>query len=328
MRDISLLVISLSILPPAQANLGAIPMQSGWSGFVFAGVGEQHKKSHFDSGNGTQTQIDELTQADNTHRLLPIFNGDVRYSWANSRTQVFLGNLIEDAVRFDFTQQLGVRQELGNKGILAASLLYSAQPLEQWRDPFEVDTHRQTTDIRSRGGRVSWDQIWGTPFYGSISHRSITVDDEESGSQFDDATAATLARRGHVHALSLSYQWHPVPGYLVEPAILYRQADLDGRAHSNRRYGLQLTFAKHDVQWSLVSNLYGGKTRYAEANPIFEQFADANEVAMNGTFFWHRLFGLAPLSATVTASYARSDSKISFYDSRSTLFSSGLLYHF
>ena len=51
-------------------------------------------------------------------------------------------------------------------------------------------------------------------------------------------------------------------------------------------------------------------------------------IVLTGTFFWHRLFGIAPLSATFTAGYAKSDSDINFYDSESVMFNTGLLYNF
>ncbi|MCV3290952.1 DUF2860 domain-containing protein, partial [Aeromonas media] len=114
----------------------------------------------------------------------------------------------------------------------------------------------------------------------------------------------------------------------LEPAFIYRQADLDGSAQSYESNGMQLTFAKRASQWSFVSNVYMGQTKYDEANPIFNQQADSDEFAINGTFFWHRLFGIAPLSATLTAGYAKSDSEIGFYDTESTVFSTGLLYNF
>ena len=67
--------------------------------------------------------------------LTPLLNADIRYTFADTRTQIFLGNLILDAVRFDFTQQLGLRQEMGDKGIVATSLVFNVMPVELWSDP-------------------------------------------------------------------------------------------------------------------------------------------------------------------------------------------------
>lgn len=52
-------------------------------------------------------------------------------------------------------------------------------------------------------------------------------------------------------------------------------------------------------------------------------------MAIDITLFWHRLFGIAPLSAILSTSYARSDADIDFYDIRSTsIATTGLLYRF
>ncbi len=328
MRKMTLLGLTFLAANNAYAGLGELPKESGWSGFVLGGVNTYNYKSNFYSGDDSNAQIGSLSGADSTSSVNPLLNADIRYTFADTRTQVFLGNLIQDAVRFDFTQQLGIRQEMSNKGIVAGSVVFNAMPIEQWSDPFAVGVDRQSTDIKSKGVRFAWDKIWGSNFYGSLTTRNIEVDEERSGSQFDAATAAKLDRNGKIHAMELSYQWHFAPGYLLEPGFIFRQADLDGSAQSYESNGMQLTFAKRASQWSIVSNLYLGKTKYDEANPIFNQNADSDEFAVNGTFFWHQLFGIAPLSATFTASYAKSDSAIRFYDTESVGFGTGLLYNF
>lgn len=328
MRNPPLLGLGLLIATNAYADLGDIPKESGWSGFLLGGVNTLNYKSSFYSGSGSKKHIDSLDNTDSTSTASPLLNADIRYTFADTRTQVFLGNLIQDAIRFDFTQQLGIRQEMSDKGVVAGSVVFNAMPIEQWSDPFAVGIDRQSTDIKSKGARFAWDKIWGSHFYGSLTTRNIEVDEERSGSQFDATTAAKLDRNGKMHTMELSYQWHFAPGYLLEPAFIYRQADLDGSAQSYESNGMQLTFAKRASQWSLVSNVYMGQTRYDEVNPIFNQQADSDEFAINGTFFWHRLFGIAPLSATLTAGYAKSDSEIGFYDTDSAVFSTGLLYNF
>ena len=47
------------------------------------------------------------------------------YTFAGSRTQVFLGTEVGDLLSFDTAQQLGVKQEIGSLGVLQAGLLFS-----------------------------------------------------------------------------------------------------------------------------------------------------------------------------------------------------------
>lgn len=332
MRHPLLLSLGLLVTNATHAELSAIPKQSGWSGFLLGGVNVGSYKSNFYAGDDSGSRIQDLGDPDSESSLTPLINADIRYTFADTRTQVFLGNLIQDAVRFDFTQQLGLRQEMGDKGIVATALVFNVMPVEQWSDPFATGVDRSATDRESKGVRFAWDRIWGSNWNGSLTSREVEIDEERSGQQYDlihgTQYASMLDRNGKVHAMELSYRWRFAGNQLLEPALLYRQADLDGSAESFKNTGLQLTYAKRTSQWSIVSNLYAGRRQYDEANPLFGQHADASEFALNGTFFWHNLFGVKPLSATLTLAYSSADSDIDFYDSQASRFSTGLLYNF
>lgn len=327
MRNSLLLGLGLVMTSGAYANgIEQIPNQSGFSGFVHGGVSVMEYQSNFYS-NGDDDERNESGSANSVSGVNPLINLDLRYTFADSRTQVFLGNLIQDAIRFDFTQQLGVRQQIGDKGILAGSLVFNAMPTEQWADPFDL-RNKNTTDIESKGVRLAWNKIWGSNFNASLTSRKVEVDNEQSGKENDPSYASMLDRNGKLTSMQLAYQWQIAPGHSLEPAFIYREADLDGKAQSYESNGLQLTYATRGNKWSLVSNAYVGASEYEAANPIFGRKADSNELALTSTLFWHQLFGIAPLSATVTAGFTRSDSDISFYDSEAAIFSTGLLYNF
>ncbi|MBP4040084.1 DUF2860 family protein [Aeromonas sp. SrichE-2G] len=332
MRNHVLLSLGLLVANAAHADLGEIPRVSGWSGFLLGGVNATSYESNFYAGDDSNSRIQDLGSPDSESGLSPLINADIRYTFADTRTQVFLGNLIQDAVRFDFTQQFGLRQEMGDKGIVATSLVFNLMPVKLWSDPFATGVDRSETDLESKGVRFAWDRIWGSNFYGTLTSREVELDEERSGQQYDlthgTHYAPMLDRNGKIHAIELSYQWHLAGNQLLEPAILYKEADLDGSAESYQNTGLQLTYAKRGPQWSIVSNVYGGKRKYDEANPLFGQRADASEFALNGTFFWHNLFGVKSLSSTFTLAYSSADSDIDFYDSHATRVSTGLLYNF
>ncbi|MFM4705091.1 DUF2860 family protein [Aeromonas bivalvium] len=328
MRKSLLLGLGLLAAGPLHAEIIEIPKQSGFSGFLLGGVTASSYESNFYKGHDSHDRIDSLGAAERSDGLTPLINADLRYTFADTRTQLFLGNLIQDAVRFDFTQQLGVRQQVGDKGIIAGSYVFSALPGEQWQDPFATGVDRETTDRSSRGMRLSWDKIWGSHFNGKATLRKIDIDNEHSGERYGHEVARQLDRNGREYTFELGYLWQLAPGQLLEPSLIYRQADLDGRAERYNSTGIQLSYGLKQSQWSLVSNLYLGKRDYDAIQPIFGRQADANEFAIGGSFFWHRLFGVAPLSAVVSAGYARADSDIAFYDSNASSLSAGLLYTF
>jgi len=208
MRTLTLLSLGLLAANAAHADLGEIPKQSGWSGFLLGGVNAVSYKSNFYAGDDSNSRINDLGSPDSESGLTPLINADIRYTFADTRTQVFLGNLIQDAIRFDFTQQLGLRQEMGDKGIVATSLVFNAMPVELWSDPFATNVDRSSTDVKSKGVRFTWDNIWGSNFHGSLTSREVDLDEERSGQQYDlthgTHYASMLDRNGKVHDMEIS----------------------------------------------------------------------------------------------------------------------------
>ena len=329
MRIGLLLSMGMLVASGVQAEaLGAISEESGFSGSVLAGASVGETKSNFATGSAGSERIDALSAAAQQRHLDPVINGDLRYTFASIGSQLFLGNLIQDAIRGDGTQQFGLRQQLGDKGIVAGSLVFNATPVKVWRDPFAVGVEREQSDVRSRGARLAWDNIWGSAFSGSVTSRDVKVDGESSGEQYGRAVMGMLDRNGRVNSAEVSYQFRLTDDQFLEPALRYEKADLAGSAESYVSKGLQLTYAKTSPRWSFVSNLYLGKRDYDEANPLFGLRADSRDMAIDATLFWHQLFGIAPLSALLSASYATANSGIDFYDIRATSITTGLLYRF
>lgn len=332
MRNISLLITGLLSAHAAHANLGMIPEQSGFSGLIMGGVTTSTYQSNFYSGKGSKDRLDNPGAPQTQQETSPLLDTDLRYTFADSRTQLFMGNLVQDAIRYDFTQQLGIRQQLGDKGIIAGSFVFNNTPVKQWQDPFATGISRSTTQQKSRGVRIGWDNIWGSSLDASVTHRQIGLDEEHSGQQYDQIHgthyAELLDRNGYENGVELSYLWTLPYNQFLEHSLHYQNDSLNGRAASFHSSGVQLTYGKRATKWSIISNVYVGKRNYAEANPIWGQQADAREVAISGTFLWHNWFDVPSLSAIVSASYSQADSDIDFYNSRQNNLSAGILYNF
>ena len=76
------------------------------------------------------------------------------YTFASTCSEVFLGTELTDLIRFDLSQQLGVKQEIGRFGILQAGFLFNGVPAKVWRDPYALDQNRDETPRKSNGGRL------------------------------------------------------------------------------------------------------------------------------------------------------------------------------
>ncbi len=112
---------------------------------------------------------------------IPVIGLELAYTFASTRTQIFLGNQLEDYIRFDFSTRAGVRQEIGKAGIIGASFLQTPLATEVWEDPFLTGSERSETDRTSDGYRLIWDNIYGTGLELRYSAREVDIDRERSG---------------------------------------------------------------------------------------------------------------------------------------------------
>ncbi len=331
MRKLPLITLAVMSSAAAQADIIKIPQESGFSGHVMGGAAYTDYQSNFFEGPDDDNKAHDglFSDPSNSSATHAIFGADLRYTFAESRTQVFLGNLLQDAVRFDFTQQLGVRQEMGDKGIVALSYVFSPKDAETWADPY-ANGHRHQTDLSTQGVRLAWDQIWGSYFNASYTYRDQDVDNEQSGRSLNlnDQERALLDRNGESHQFNVSYDWLLAPHQVLRPELVYIQGDMDGDAESYDRYRAKVSYGYNTPQWSITANAFVGATDYDKANPVYGKKADSDDYGLGVTFYWHQLFGVEKLTGLVGAAYMESDSDVDFYDANLSNISTGLLYKF
>ena len=130
----TLLFATILMAGPADA-IDPIPQQEGWSGFVLGGVGYTELTNNevaghkgIETGRDTISSIDASPPSDDDFHAIAA--GEVSYTWADSRTQVFFGTAAETLIDLDLAQQLGVRREFGDLGVLQAGILFSSVPAE------------------------------------------------------------------------------------------------------------------------------------------------------------------------------------------------------
>jgi hypothetical protein len=89
----------------------------------------------------------------------------------------FWGTDLTDLIRFDYAQQLGVKQEIGKFGLLQGGVLFSGIPAKVWKDTYLVRQDRSDTKRKSNGGRLTWDRIFGSnPMNFYINGTWVNVD--------------------------------------------------------------------------------------------------------------------------------------------------------
>lgn len=170
--------------------LEPIPQESGFSGFIQPSIGYLNFKSNmvasflgFDLSDKKTDSLDDSPDSQSTAIVMAPFS--LEYTFASTRTQLFLGTDLTDLIRFDYSQQIGIKQGIGNFGILQGGILFSGIPAKVWKDPYVVDKNRDETSRESTGARLVWDRIFGSQFQLQYTYRNIDISSEKSGDFLD-----------------------------------------------------------------------------------------------------------------------------------------------
>ena len=339
-RKLCFMAILILFFADTVCALDPIPQESGFSGFVRAGVGVLNYKSNMVAGNrfmdvGLET-IDSLTdEPDSETTGMGLFNFELAYTFSGTRTQFTMGSQLEDLAQLQLGQQLAIKQELPDKSILMAGFLFSGIPTEVWKDPYVTHVSRQETDRDSTGVRLVYDRILGSNFELRYTYRNIEIDDEQSGTALglSDAQRDLLRRDGSDHWLDLSYRFTFQKRHMLIPNVTYFVNDRDGDAMTNNGVDFQLTYLFFNDPVTLVLNGRIGKADYDKTNPIFgrtredDRFGTDVQVYYKNPFGW-RPFGINDFSVFAMGTYWYSDANIDFYDTEVALAVTGVMVRF
>ena len=332
--------IAVSLLASNAAAVELIPREQGWGGFINLGVGATEVKNSMvatllggEIDVGPEVIDDLDSEAERESFALPVVAGELSYVFNDSNTQVYLGNRLEDYVRFDFTARAGIRHNIDGVGILGVSALKSPviNSVEVWQDPYQTGVKRETVDRESAGARLIWEGIMGTEFELRISSREIEIDKERSGQGFGLSMAdqKLLDRNGDINQADLKYALRVNEEHAILMGFVFTDNDLDGKAMSNDGYAFSGTH-----QWTmasgsrLISNFVFGSFEYDEENPIYGVTDEFDRLAVSVTYFRPAPFGIKHWVLNAGVVYGEDDHDIDFYNSEISSVSVGMLRRF
>ena len=331
------------------SSLYAAPIskEDGFSGFVAAGISSMKYESNMFAGtNFDDSIIDEKinTINDNPSKetsVQPSINFNVKYTFADAQTEIYIGTLLEDVLTFDSTGILGIRKNINGIGILSAGILGSVVPSKTWKDPYETGLNRQSTDMSSAGASVKWEGIMESGFDVEVRIRTFDIDGgDKSGlapSYVGEHTHGlnqyqlndVLDREGDLTQLITAYRFNIGKKNFVRAAIRLSDYDLDGKAMEHTRVGFKLDHAYVGDKWTFITILSVSKDSYDNINPLYNKEADTENFGAAFTVIYNNPFDISKdLSLTATAGFYDSNSDINFYDSRVSMLNLGVLYKF
>lgn len=315
-----------------------IPTETGFTGYISIGGAYISAETNmvkgtkfFDVGKDTINSISE--SPDSESDFSPIVNGEIAYTFAMTGTQLYLGNQLEDFLRFEFATLFGVRQNLPDGSIGAISYVFQPIVTEVWEDPYVVNAERRETDRDASGVRLEWQNPFGTNFGFLYQYRSVDIDDERSGTLgglgLTPAQIKLLDREGETHRADISYSWKLGDGHALVPEFRYLKWDLDGEAMASDGYAFQLTYAYKGDKFSLAVTGAIGTEDYDKRNPIYQKSRSDDSYGIGVNAFWHRPLGLPKgFSLLGALAWFESDSNINFYDTQVNFAGLSFLYRF
>jgi hypothetical protein len=343
LRKALLVVLLITFASSAYGqNMGAIPQESGFSGFVNAGgalwrvENNMVKKiGYFQLGDDKINSYRDNPKSE--YAVTPILNFNLRYTFASTRTQLFLGNQLEDLLRLDTATQIGVRQELPDQSVIGVSYIYSALVTEVYKDPYDTTGSRSGTERNINGARLSYENILSTDLSFQYTYRNIDIDKERSGRQLVSDGVITnsetdrLVRDGDQHDLEFLYRYvleDGVAKHTLIPSFKYSRFDLDGDAMSNNAILFNLNYRYDMERFAFNVNGYYGYADYDERNPIYNKTRNENRYGFGIIGLYKRFLDVQGLALTANVLMNRQDSNIDFYDSEIDLYFLSVFYTF
>lgn len=324
----------------AQAPI-SIPTTSGWGGFFLL--------SPFTGGFNARTNtiangppffqyagyknIESIFASPASKLAIgPAFATELNYTFAKSKTQLFLGNRMEDLLRLDVPFGLGVRQELKDSSILAFSILFTPIFLNYWQDPFVENEDRKLSRVNFPGVRLIWDRIFKTGLELSTTYRQFQVREENSGQwlvdrgELDPTLQHLLVREGSVFRLQALYRLK-INRHRFEPSVRYVDENFDGKAMATKGYVLRLNYIYPTPKVIFEVSLNFGNRKAQAVNPIYNQTLDADRYgAAIAAVMPIKLGNSKRWSIVVAGEYMNENANINFFDSKLNSVLLGLQY--
>jgi hypothetical protein len=331
-----LLAAAICGLLPTARGATDIAAEPGFSGFFTLGASAASAASNrvsIDSDNDRIDSIDDAPPGAST--VMPAIRLSLTYTFGNRSTELFLGDSIEDFVRFDFATLLGVRHKVEGAGIFEIVAVQTPFATDVWADPYAVGVSRDETGRSADGIRLQWGRIFGSGFDVRVSSRNNRIDNENSGDQLRAANLIgsdeqrMLNRNGDINRASLVYNWYRGRGEAFSLSASYYDYDLDGRAMAFDGYSLQFSdVSLLGPRLRLATNVLLGRNRNAGVNPLYGVRNDSKLAALTLTLFVSEPFGASGWVGSATLAYAHDDNSIDFYDTTASYVNFGLIRRF
>ena len=330
------ILVYFSIYFPANAQQ-PLPRESGFSGYIeiMGAYISSNSQLNTDSKNQKTDSLDQSGERVGKVRPFPL--GLLSYTFADIRTQLYIGILPENVAEGQILFETGIRHDLADGTSLRASVI-PISPLEQktWEDPFVVDQDRDRTDISTWGVKLVADNIAGSGFNlrGGLVRQQIK--NERSGEFLFSQPGGSLTlddlddldRDLYRYRLTAQYAFRLAPRIRLLPIIRYSRGDADGDANSFHGLAPQLSFQYFGKQLQAALNASINGEWYDQNHPVFDKTRKDYNLGLFAILGYKNPFGLKNFRIDWFNGAFKQSSNIDFFESSSYLSALGLGYTF
>ena len=314
-----------------------MPRESGFSVYIemLGAYISTNSQLSTDSDNKKTDSLDTSGKRVNNFRPLPL--GLIRYTFADLRTQLFMGVLPENVAQGQFMVEAGARHILSNGTGLRASVI-PLTPIAQktWKDPFVVGQNRKRTDIDSYGFKLAAETIMGSGLTVKYGWVRQNIDNEKSGafllsqpnSFLTPGDLNDLDRDANVHRLTTQYSFPVARRMRLMPILRYTRGDAQGDANSFHSLTPELSFIYFGNQLQASVNVSAKGEWYDSRHPVFDkkrrEFAPGLFAILGyKNPFWFKNFRIDWFNA-----FFKANSNIDFFESSNFITALGVGYSF
>ena len=258
-----------------------------------------------DDNNERTTTI--TGEADSFNVAVPAVMFDLRYTFRDTDTEVYLGTPFEGS-KTGLT--LGMAHTFTDKSSLDLSI-FSGIMGEVWKDPYIAPAKRDGTDIDDMGCAIEYDGIMGTGCNVYYRYNWVDVDQDGIGQRFSD-----LRRDGVIHSTGIGYRVQLDTGDTITPSVEYSKADMDGKSNSYDGYTIKIGYRRTQDNYTLLAFVSADKKDYDRIHPIFNKTRDETGYSAVAIFTLLDPFGYDDFFTSVIVGYSYADSNIAFFDKR------------
>ena len=321
---------------PVQAQQ-PMPRESGFSGYIELLGAYISTNSQLDTDNENR-QTDSLDKSGKrVHKFRPFPLGLISYTFADIRTQLYVGLLPENVAQGQFQVEAGIRHDLTDgTGLRAAFIPVTPLEPETWKDPFVINQNRQKTDITSYGIKLAAENIKDRGLSFRFAWVRATIDDEQSGqfliSQPDSfltlADLDDLERDSNLYRFTGEYSLRLGQRIRLKPILRYIRNDADGNANSFHGLSPQLSLSYFHNQLQATLNASVNTEWYDDTHPVFDKTRKDFNLSLFAILGYREPFNLRNFRFDWFNGIFQQNSNINFFESTSWLTALGVGYEF